>query len=114
MSDNGTEQNNDSLRERITGRGEEAIGKLANELLGNPLVSNTIQGVMEATEKVSQAQDVAMGAFNLPKAADVDKLQRRLRSLSQRLEGVEDGIDKIDQRLAELDKKLGELAGGAK
>ena len=48
-----------------------------------------------------------MGALNIPSAADVERLTRRLRSVSQRLEGIEDGVDRLDQRLADL------KAGGA-
>src|SRR5207247_1680329 len=42
------------------------------------------------------------GALNIPSAADVERLTRRLRSVSQRLEGLEDGVDRLDQRLAGL------------
>ena len=41
-----------------------------------------------------------MGAFNLPSAADIERVTRRLRSLSQRLEGIEDAIDRLEERLA--------------
>ena len=40
-----------------------------------------------------------MGALNIPSAADIERLTRRLRSVSQRLEGIEDGVDRLDQRL---------------
>ena len=39
-----------------------------------------------------------MGALNIPSAADVERLTRRLRSVSQRLEGIEDSLDRIEQR----------------
>ena len=45
-----------------------------------------------------------MGALNMPSAADVERLTRRLRSVSQRLEGIEDGVDRLDQRLEALNK----------
>ena len=41
-----------------------------------------------------------MGALNLPSAADIERLTRRLRSVSQRLEGIEDGVERLDERLA--------------
>jgi len=34
--------------------------------------------------------------------ADVERLTRRLRSVSQRLEGIEDGVDRLDERLGSL------------
>ena len=48
-----------------------------------------------------------MGALNLPSAADVERLTRRLRSVSQRLEGIEDGVDRLDDRLATLGRRPG-------
>lgn len=90
------------LRDRLTRQGEEALGKLAQDLLENPLVNGAISRAFEAREKASAAQEVAMGALNLPSAADVERLTRRLRSVSQRLEGIEDGIDRIAERLGPL------------
>jgi predicted nucleic acid-binding Zn-ribbon protein len=43
-----------------------------------------------------------MGALNLPSAADIERLTRRLRSVSQRLEGIEDGVERLDERLADV------------
>src|SRR5213593_2028055 len=87
------------LRGRITKQGEETIGKLAQELLENPLVNGAIARAFEAREKASQAQEAAMGALNLPTAADIERLTRRVRSVSQRLEGIEDAVDRLDERL---------------
>jgi CRP-like cAMP-binding protein len=92
----------DGLRDRLAKQGEDALGKLAQELLENPLVNGAISRAFEAREKASQAQEAAMGALNIPSAADVERLTRRLRSVSQRLEGIEDGVDRLEQLLAEL------------
>jgi CRP-like cAMP-binding protein len=92
----------DGLRDRLARQSEDALGKLAQELLENPLVNSAISRAFEAREKASQAQEAAMGALNIPSAADVERLTRRLRSVSQRLEGIEDGVDRLDQRFAEL------------
>jgi predicted nucleic acid-binding Zn-ribbon protein len=93
---------NEGLRERLARQGEDALGKLAQDLLENPLVHGAIARAFEAREKAAQAQEVAMGALNLPSAADLERLTRRVRSLSQRLEGIEDGVDRLDERLAGL------------
>jgi chromosome segregation ATPase len=93
---------NDGLRERLQKQGEETLGRVAQELLESPLVHGAIARAFDAREKAVQAQEVAMGALNLPSAADLERLTRRVRSLSQRLEGIEDGVDRLDERLASL------------
>src|SRR5215210_398181 len=102
----------EGLRDRLARQGEDALGKLAQDLLENPLINSAISRAFEARERASQAQEAALGALNLPSAADVERLTRRLRSVSQRLEGIEDGVDRLDQRIAEanslasLDERL--------
>jgi predicted nucleic acid-binding Zn-ribbon protein len=92
------------LRERVTRQGEETIGKLAQDLLENPMVARALSAAFETRERASRAQEVAMGALNLPSASDLERLTRRLRSVSQRLEALEDGLDRVEQRIDELGK----------
>jgi predicted nucleic acid-binding Zn-ribbon protein len=99
----------DGLRERLAKTGEDALGKLAQDLLENPLINGAIARAFEAREKAAQAQEVAFGALNLPSAADIERLTRRVRSLSQRLEGIEDGVDRLDERLAGLQDEIAAL-----
>src|SRR6266567_5764541 len=87
------------LRDRVVKEGEEAIGKLAQELLDNPMVSGALSAAFETRERAMRAQELAMGALNLPSASDLERLTRRLRSVSQRLEGIEDGLDRLEQRI---------------
>jgi septal ring factor EnvC (AmiA/AmiB activator) len=87
------------LRERVTRQGEEAIGKFAQELLENPMVGRALAAAFETRERASRAQEVAMGALNLPSASDLERLTRRLRGVSQRLEGLEDGLDRLEERI---------------
>lgn len=87
------------FRSRVTRQSEEAVGKLAGELLENPVVSGALTRVFETRERAMRAQEVAMGALNLPSASDLERLTRRVRSVSQRLEGIEDGLDRLDSRL---------------
>src|SRR5437588_10243599 len=87
------------LRDRVARQGEEAIGKLAQELLENPMVSRALTAAFETRERAARAQEVAMGALNLPSASDLERLTRRLRAVSQRLEGIEDGLDRLEERI---------------
>jgi DNA repair exonuclease SbcCD ATPase subunit len=111
-----TDSEDPGLRERLSRQGEEALGKLAEELAGNSVVTGAISRAFEAREKALQAQEAAMGALGIPSAADIERLTRRLRSVSQRLEGIEDSVDRLDERLGSieagvsgLDSRLQEL-----
>jgi hypothetical protein len=88
-----------SLRERLGGSTEERLGRALSDLLENPLLTGAIGRAFDAREKAVQAQEVAMGALNLPSAADIERLTRRLRSVSNRLEGIEDGVDRLDRAI---------------
>jgi hypothetical protein len=88
-----------SLRDRLGGNTEERLGKALSELLESPLLTGAIGRAFDAREKASQAQEVAMGALNLPSAADIERLTRRLRAVSHRLDGIEDGVDRLDRAL---------------
>src|SRR4051812_40953589 len=87
------------IKQRIQRQGEEALGRLAEELAANPLVTGALQRAFEAREKAVAAQNVAMGALNIPSAADIERLTRRLRSVSQRLEAIEDTLDRVEERM---------------
>jgi septal ring factor EnvC (AmiA/AmiB activator) len=86
--------------DRLSRQGEEALGKIAEELISNPVINGAIARAFDAREKAVQAQEAAMGALNLPSAADIERVTRRIRSVSQRLEGIEDAIDRLDERVA--------------
>ena len=96
------DESGEGLRDRLTRQGEDALGKLAQDVLENPLFNRALSRALDAREKAAQAQEVAMGALNLPSAADLERLTRRLRSVSQRLEGIEDGMDRVEQRVETL------------
>jgi len=99
MSD---ETDSEGLRERLTKQSEDTFGRLAEDLLANPLVSGAVARAFEARDKATSAQEAAFAALNIPSAADIERLTRRVRSVSQRLEGIEDGIDRVDERMASL------------
>lgn len=96
----------DGLRDRLSARGEEALGELAEFLLENPWLNQALQVAFEARDRASQAGAQAIKGLNLPTASETDRLERRLRSVSERLESVEDSIDALNQDLAELRRRL--------
>jgi uncharacterized protein YukE len=90
------------LRRRISTQAEDAIGKLADDLLSNDAINAALQRALGARERMAQAQESAMDALNIPSASNIDKLARRLRSVSQRLEEIEDGVERVDRRVEGL------------
>jgi chromosome segregation ATPase len=92
----------DSLR----ARSEQAIGELAQALLDSHVLENAVAAAFGAREKALEAQHAALTALNLPSAGEVERLERRLRSLSQRLDEVEDGYDRLSRELGGLRRQL--------
>jgi hypothetical protein len=107
------DEDNEGLRDRITRQGEDALGKLAQDLLENPLVNSAITRAFSAREHAVHAQEAAMGALNIPSAADIERLTKRLRSVSQRLEGVEDRLDGVQAGVDRLGDRLESLSRGS-
>jgi DNA-binding transcriptional MerR regulator len=101
-----------SLRDRLSRQSEEALGKLASDLLENPLVNSAITRAFSAREKAASAQEAAMGVLNLPSAADIERLTRRLRTVGTRLEGIEEAIDRLQDGVDKLADRL-QAAGRA-
>ena len=87
------------LVDRLSRQGEETLGRLVEELATNPVVATALARALQAREKAGQAQEAAMGALGIPSAADIERLTRRLRSVSQRLEGIEDALDRLEVRI---------------
>jgi hypothetical protein len=107
------------LKDRLADGTEDKLGKALTDLLENPLLTGFVGRAFDARKTAAQAQEVAMGAFNLPSATDIERLTRRLRSVSQRLEGIEDGVHRLDRalsgrgvdaRLSAIEDQLGTLA----
>ncbi|MGE4427238.1 MAG: hypothetical protein AB7G37_12365 [Solirubrobacteraceae bacterium] len=111
MSDPDPEMSKDILQ-RVRGAGEETVGKMAKDVLSSPIVTGAARRAMEVRERATQAQEVAMGAFNVPSAADIERLTRRVRNVSQRLESIEDAVERLDDRLSDLgdDARLRDIA----
>jgi chromosome segregation ATPase len=92
----------DSLR----ARSEQAIGEIAQALIDSPTLHSALQAAFGAREKAIEAQQAAMSALNLPSAGDVERLERRIRSFSQRLEDVEEQLDDLSRELGSLRRKI--------
>lgn len=93
-------------QESLRARSEQVIGEVAQALLDSQMLENALAAALGAREKASEAQQAAMAALNLPSAGDVERLERRLRSFSQRLEEVEDQLDRLTRDVNQVRRDL--------
>src|SRR6478672_6991932 len=107
------ESGGEDTRDRTYPRGEGALlGDLAQLLVDNPWMKQALQVAFGARERASQAGASAIRNLNLPTGNDVDRLARRLRSVSERLESVEDTLDQVTRELAELRRERDSARSG--
>jgi chromosome segregation ATPase len=100
----------DFEQDGLRARAEQAIGELAQALVDNPTLHDAFTAALGAREKALEAQQAAMSALNIPSATDVERLERRLRSFSQRLEDVEEAIDDLSRELGTMRRESAKKA----
>jgi hypothetical protein len=110
-----TEDDRPGERDRST------VERLAAGVVGSEAVKVATKRALEARERAVELQEFTLGALNLPSAAVIDRLARRVRSVALRLESIEDGLDRLEDRLddassadaaqADLAKVLARLEG---
>jgi hypothetical protein len=92
----------EAREDRASSRGESALGELAQLLVENPWLNQALQVAFGMRERASEAGTAVIRNLNLPTGNDLDRVARRLRSLSERLEEVEDMLDRLSREVAEL------------
>jgi chromosome segregation ATPase len=104
------DENEQDEQDGLRARSEQALGELAQALIDNPTLHNAVTAALGAREKAIEAQQAAMSALNLPSASDVERLERRLRSFSQRVEDLEEQMDDLSRELGSLRRELAKNA----
>jgi hypothetical protein len=95
----------DGIRDRISSRTEESIGDLLRALLDTPGLHQALQAATGARDLANSATGQAMKNLNVAAASDLDRVSRRLRSLSDRLEVLEDTLDQLSRDVAALNRE---------
>lgn len=78
------------------------VERLVAGAVGSGAVKEATTRALQARERAVELQELTMGALNLPSAAVIDRLARRVRSVSLRLEAIEDGLDRLEDRLDDV------------
>ena len=113
-------EDDESIRNRVQSKGEKAASDLAQALISSPAFGQAVSAAVSAREKAGDAQRAAMGALNVSSQDEADRIERRLRVLSERLEESEDRLDRALAQVRELTVEIEELkaagseAAGAK
>ena len=107
--DGAMSEESEGIRDRVQSGGEKAAAGLAQALIGSPAFGQAVSAAVAARERAGDAQRVAMGALNVSSQEDADRLQRRLRVLSDRLEETEDRLDRALDDIRLLKRQVSEL-----
>lgn len=82
-------------------RDRSTIERLAAGVVGSSALKSATTHALAARERAVEVQELTLSALNLPSAAVIDRLTRRVRSVALRLEAIEDGLDRLEERLTE-------------
>ncbi len=104
----------EGLRDRISAASEATLGEFAQLLLESPLLHQAFEVAVDARDRATQASASAMRGLNVPQASDLDRLSRRLRAVSERLESVEDALDQLAREVVELRRESGSAPGSGR
>ena len=107
-ADGNPETEDPGLRDRVQDRGSKAASDLAQAVIGSPAFGQAVSAAVAARELAGDAQRAAMGALNLSSQEQAERLERRIRVLSERLEEAEDRLDAALGTIRKLERQLAE------
>lgn len=107
-ADGDPETEDPGLRDRVQDRGSKAASDLAQAVIGSPAFGQAVSAAVAARELAGDAQRAAMGALNLSSQEQAERLERRIRVLSERLEEAEDRLDAALGTIRQLERRLAE------
>lgn len=96
----------EGIRDRVQSKGEKAAADLAQALIGSPAFGQAVSAAVAARDRAAEAQRAAMGAMGLSSQDDAERLERRVRVLSDRLEETEDRLDAALDQVRDLRSQL--------
>ena len=84
----------------------EQVTKALEPLVDQPITQRLLTEASALRDRTLRAQEATLAALNLPTAADLAKLERRIRSLSDALGGLSDRLDRLESQVRRLDKAV--------
>jgi hypothetical protein len=108
--DRGVEDDS-GIRDRVQDRGSRAASEIAQAVIGSPAFGQAVSAAVAARELAGDAQRAALGALNVSSQEQAERLERRIRVLSERLEEAEDRLDAALVTVRALEKRLADSVG---
>ncbi len=105
---------NDGIRDRVQSKGEKAAADLAQALIGSPAFGQAVSAAVAARDRAADAQRAAMGAMGVSSLDEAERLQRRVRVLSDRLEETEVRLDAALDQIRELRAELKDVQSASR
>jgi len=102
-------EDRDGIRDRVQSKGEKAAADIAQALISSPAFGQAVSAAVAARDRANDAQRAAMGALNLSSQDSAERLERRVRVLSDRLEESEDRLDSALDQVRDLKKTVKDL-----
>lgn len=85
----------------------EQVTKALEPLVDQPLTQRLLTEASALRDRTVRAQEATLAALNLPTAADLAKLERRIRSLSDALADLSDRLDRMETQVRRIEKSDG-------
>lgn len=85
-------------------------GAVGESLVDHPVAQELLTQMSAWSDRVARAQEAALGALNLPSAVGLSRLERRVRSTSERIGRLEDQLDQVAAQLARADSNGSDAA----
>lgn len=101
----------EGIRDRLRSTGGQVASGLAGAVISSPVFGQAVSAAAAAREKAIDAQRTARGLLNLSSQEEADRLERRIRVLSNRLEETEDRLDEAMVELRSIRKDNPEPEG---
>ncbi|WP_405136290.1 hypothetical protein [Nocardia sp. NBC_01388] len=78
---------------------------LVDEIIDRPETKQLLSRANDVKDLAFRLQESALAVLNVPSAAELDRLFRRVKSMSQRLEQIEDTLARIEVAVTAAGKK---------
>jgi hypothetical protein len=89
----------ETILKRLYGFGEEALGRLAEDMLANPRVaeafSRALQKAFDTKGRVDRNMQTVLGLLNLPSRADVSRILTKLEAIQGSLVNLNLKVDRL-------------------